>query len=406
MFHWPGIRVYCCAVATASGLKKIALLYFDAGGGHRAAAQALQRAIALQQRPWDVCLVNLQEILLPLDPFRRLLGLNLQEIYNQLLRRGFTLGAPQLLKLLHGLIRLRHRALVQCLGTYWQARPFDLVVSLVPNFNRAIHQSVRQAMPGVPSVTILTDLADYPPHFWIEPDTPAVICGTPCAAAQAAAVGLPPERIYTVSGMILDPRLYDGDETATAPRSKQSEVRAELGLQPSLATALVLFGGFGSNLMLTIVRRLRRARLPLQLILVCGHNARLERRLRRLAVRSPMPMRVEGFSRDIPLLMAAADFMIGKPGPGSLSEAVRSRLPLIVMSNAWTLPQERYNAAWIREHELGLVVRSFRRIAPAARRLLDENERARMRARAAAFDNRAVWEIPEILARRLASVDG
>ena len=42
--------------------------------------------------------------------------------------------------------------------------------------------------------------------------------------------------------------------------------------------------------------------------------------------------------------MQLADFFIGKPGPGSISEAVQQGLPVIVVDNAWTMPQERYNA--------------------------------------------------------------
>ena len=55
--------------------------------------------------------------------------------------------------------------------------------------------------------------------------------------------------------------------------------------------------------------------------------------------------------------MLLSDFFIGKPGPGSVSEAVAMRLPVIVERNAWTLPQERYNAEWVLEKQLGLVVR-------------------------------------------------
>ena len=58
------------------------LVFFDAGGGHRAAANALRQVIETQQRPWDVHLVNLQELLDPLDIFRRITGLRLQDIYN------------------------------------------------------------------------------------------------------------------------------------------------------------------------------------------------------------------------------------------------------------------------------------------------------------------------------------
>ena len=50
-----------------------------------------------------------------------------------------------------------------------------MVVSLVPHFNRALRESFDKAFPGRPFVTVLTDLADYPKHFWIE--KPAAIPG-------------------------------------------------------------------------------------------------------------------------------------------------------------------------------------------------------------------------------------
>ena len=63
--------------------------------------------------------------------------------------------------------------------------------------------------------------------------------------------------------------------------------------------------------------------------------------------------------------MQLADYFIGKPGPGSISEAVAMRLPVIVERNAWTLPQERYNAEWVREQGVGIVLTNFRGIARA-----------------------------------------
>ncbi len=60
--------------------------------------------------------------------------------------------------------------------------------------------------------------------------------------------------------------------------------------------------------------------------------------------------------------MQLADFFIGKPGPGSVSEALAMKLPVIVECNAWTLPQERYNAVWVVEKEVGLVLKNFRNI--------------------------------------------
>jgi 1,2-diacylglycerol 3-beta-galactosyltransferase len=76
-------------------------------------------------------------------------------------------------------------------------------------------------------------------------------------------------------------------------------------------------------------------------------------------------------------------------------------LPVIVARNAWTLPQERYNADWVLERQVGLVVRSFRKIDKAVGRLIEPAALAQYRANAGLVENRAVFEIPEILARIL-----
>jgi 1,2-diacylglycerol 3-beta-galactosyltransferase len=95
--------------------------------------------------------------------------------------------------------------------------------------------------------------------------------------------------------------------------------------------------------------------------------------------------------------MQLADFFIGKPGPGSVSEALLMGLPVVVERNAWTLPQERYNAEWIVEQDVGVVVRHFRHINQAVERLLAPANLERLKANARAIRNRAVFEIPEIL---------
>ena len=94
-----------------------------------------------------------------------------------------------------------------------------------------------------------------------------------------------------------------------------------------------------------------------------------------------------------------ADFFIGKPGPGSLSEAVQMGLPVIVVDNAWTMPQERYNAHWVRDNGLGIVASSFRHIDQAVAQLLADLDGHRARVRR--VDNRALFEIPLLLERIL-----
>jgi 1,2-diacylglycerol 3-beta-galactosyltransferase len=95
--------------------------------------------------------------------------------------------------------------------------------------------------------------------------------------------------------------------------------------------------------------------------------------------------------------MRCADFFIGKPGPGSLSEAVQMGLPVLVTRNAWTMPQERWNTEWVQAHGVGVVQRSFREVATGVAELCIALPAYQARVRA--LHNRAVFEVPQILAR-------
>ena len=374
-------------------MKTIDLIYFNAGGGHRASALALEAVIREQGWPWRVRLVNLFEVLDPQGQFRRFTGKAPEDWYNQRLARGWTIGMAQELKLLQGLIRMGHSRLVRTLQQHWLQTEPDLVVSLVPNFNRPLYESLVSALPGVPYVTLLTDLADFPPNFWIErAQDQHFICGTPKAVEQARSVGHADSRIHATSGMIIRPEFY------RQPLLDRAAQMRHLGLDPDRPTGLVLFGGHGSRAMLGIARKLADTT---QLILVCGHNQALAAQLR--ALPTVAPRLVVGFSSEIPRYMQLSDFFIGKPGPGSLSEAVQLGLPVIVVANAWTMPQERYNATWMQQNGLGIVHRSFGTIDRAVAQLLSQLDAYRDRVRG--FENRALFEVPQILDRLLRQAD-
>jgi UDP-N-acetylglucosamine:LPS N-acetylglucosamine transferase len=369
-------------------MKTIDLVYFNAGGGHRSAALALETIIRELGLPWDVRLVNLFEVLDPRDVFGKTTGMKPEQYYNARLARGWTLGLGQELKILQALIRLSHRSLSAQLQHHWQKTKPDLVVSLVPNFNRAMYQALAAARPRTPYVTILTDFADSPPHFWIEPhQAQHLICGTAKAVAQARAAGYDDSRIHATSGMIIRPDFY---RPLNVDRRTE---RRQLQLDPDRPTGIVMFGGHGSKIMRRIAKRLDDT----QLILVCGHNSALADELR--ATRARAPRVVIGFSTQIRYFMQLSDFFIGKPGPGSISEAIQQRLPVIVVRNAWTMLQERYNADWVEENRAGLVLDSFKTIHRAVAELT--NHMDEYRSGVARIDNRAIFEIPDILERIL-----
>jgi len=360
------------------------LVWFNAGGGHRAAALALEQVLREQRPHWRVRRVNLTEVLDPTALFRRTLGFEPEDLYNKRLASGFTLGLGQELKVLQAGIRLAHAPMVQRLAVHWRRTQPDLVVSLVPNFNRALHDGLALARPGVRFATVMTDMADHPPHFWIEPAVAQhLVCGTAHAVRQALAAGVPRERVHRASGMVLRPEFH------ARPVADRTLERAMAGLDARTPTGLVLFGGTGSRVMKTIARQLPEV----PLVLMCGRNEALAAELR--ALPAPAPRIVVGFSTEVARWMQRCDFFIGKPGPGSLSEAVAQGLPVITTRNAWTMPQERFNTEWVREHGLGLVLRRFAEVDEAVPRLLAGLPA--YRARVAALPNRAVYELPGIL---------
>jgi hypothetical protein len=377
-----------------AAMKTIEILFHDAGGGHRNAAVALQTVIAQQGRPWQVDLVQFQELTDRLDVLRRLTGIRVQEQYNTLLRNGWTLGSTAVLRVLQATIWVFHRPMVKLLAEHFRDKPADLMVSVIPHFNREIGEAWSMCYPDRPFVTIITDLADFPPRFWIEPTKAQyVICGTERSVAQARAMGKDASHIFATSGMILRPDFYQPDNT------DPMEIRRQLNLRPDLPTGILLFGGFGSQVMYQIVDRLDRAGLPLQLIVICGRNEKLADRFR--SRKWTMPVHIVGFTKEVHRLMRAADFLIGKPGPGSVAEAMVRKLPVIVECNAWTLPQERYNTEWVKEKRVGIVLKRFTEIVSGVKQLLEPGKLAEFRVNTEALNNRAIFEIPEIFAKLL-----
>ena len=389
-------------------MKKVYSIVSDTGGGHRSTARALQQLIEQQKLPWEVHIVEF---------FRDIVGVNdIQESYNNVvLKKNWAriINEPILAPSLKLRIRWRYKAWLKLLQSYWQQQQPDLVVSVFPYINRLLAQSLQELSPEVPFVTLMTDFADCPPHFWIEPECPHIICPTDYAVLQAQKLGCTQEQIFATSGLTINPHFYNAISQRSAKLrlrraasrcalNRHSE-RQKLGLNPDLPTGLVMCGGYGSKVMLEIAESLEQSQLDLQLIFLCGHNKELAATLER--TQKLLPRLVKTFTTEVPYYMHLSDFFIGKPGPGSISEALRMKLPVITECNAYTLFQEKYNAKWIIDNEVGMVVRHFRDVDKAVTELLQEDKLSRYRAKAASFNNQGIFEVMEILQQLISHSD-
>lgn len=376
-------------------MTRIDLIFFDGGGGHRSTATALYQVIEKQQPFWQPRLVDIQEIetIEHTDMFYKMTRLRGTDIYNLMLKKGWTF----LFRLLQTLAKLNIRQnsseLIALLESHWRKNQPDLVVSCIPLFNRILRESLQKVMPTTPFVTILTDFADCPPNYWIEPQEQFLICPTEQAVEQARAFGHQEKRIFRTSGLVINPQFYEPIAVV-----RQIE-RQRLGLAPDLPTGLVLFGGYGSKVMLEIAKRLDCFQDKLQLIFICGRNEELASALRQS--QGFQKRFVTTFTEDIPYYMHLADFLIGKPGNVSISEAMAMKLPVITERNALTMLQERDCCKWITDKEVGIIISNFHNIERAIEKLIQPKNYSHYRANLDTFNNQAVFEVVDILEKIL-----
>jgi 1,2-diacylglycerol 3-beta-galactosyltransferase len=372
-------------------MKNIYLTIYDMGAGHRSTANALKEVIGQRKLPWKIQIVEVfQEVFGTTRP---------QFVYNNwVLKKKWAklINDPLSVPLFKLEIRLRHRAWRKRLQQYWREHQPDLVVSLMPLVNRVLYESVLAESPETPFVTFMTDFADCPPNFWIEPQEQLLICPSERAVKQAQYFGYPDERIFCTSGVVIHPRFNDA---VTVDRQIE---RQRLGLDPDLPTGLVIFGSHGSKEMIEIAERLEKSSLNLQLIYICGRNEQLAKDLR--SIPSRFPKYVEGFTKQIPYYMDLCDFFIGKPGSVGVSEAIARKLPVITeCNNTMTMFQERASADWLAENGFGIVVKNFCDINQAVAQLIEPKNLARYRANVEAYKNRAAFEVVDILENILES---
>ncbi len=212
-------------------------------------------------------------------------------------------------------------------------------------------------------VVIVTDL--HPHWFWISRQAEATVVATPESAVVGVRRGIPRDRLHVI-GIPVGRAHGEATDRAT--------LQQRLALQHSRTTVLVTSGGTTVGHFAAVVEALLSFErvLPsrLQLLVVCGTDEAMQRRLERIANDSVMPLRVFGFVETMAELMGASDLVVAKAGGLTVSEALAHGLPLILYH---AIPgQEQMNALYVERHGAGVIASSASRVAEAVRRCLEE----------------------------------
>jgi 1,2-diacylglycerol 3-beta-galactosyltransferase len=338
--------------------KRLLLLFSDTGGGHRSAAYAV--AQALQDLYSGQIQLELVDVLTEYAPwpFNHLGG-----IYPYMVRlKGWPWGAgyrlsdgPQRAALLtSGCWPWVRRALSRLIHDH----PADVIVCFHPMLNHLVLRTLTRTGTKTPLITQVIDLATA--HaFWFVPQVTLCLVPTEENRRRALARGLPAERVL-VTGLPVHPHFV-----ATAQEDAHT-IRRRLGLESDLPTVLLVGGAEGMGPLHCISAAATDSDVRAQLVVVTGRNERLRAKLS--ARTWPLPVRVEGFVHNMHEWMRAADLLVTKAGPSTVSEALVMGLPM-VLSGA--LPgQERPTVDYVVQAGAGVWAPTPRQVTSAVRELL------------------------------------
>lgn len=363
--------------------KSVIVLTWDAGGGHRASAVAFEQAFRQREQSYQVRIVSLRQIIDETDPGWRAFGDN---FYNSVVLRYGLFGLQRSTWPVQLRSRNRpgfKRRATRAFREFFEEHKPDAVVSIVPFYNESFCAGLKAALPAVPYIVIPSDYGSPAYGFWFDASESYYVLGTARLMEEGLAAGISRERLLPAAGLMIHPKY-------TAPISRKFSVE-ELGLTAGRMTGLVLYGVHPTRRFVKrILRVCNQIDLPIQLILVCGHDARLRNSCERIRTRYPKV--ALGFVDNLHELMSASDFCIGKPGPGAITEAMASGLPFIVHTGKKPMVQEVPAADFVRTQGFGLHIHSLRQLKAALETLFVCGQHAEIRHRLNGYRNNAVYD--------------
>lgn len=338
---------------------RILILFSDTGGGHRSAAEAIVEALQLEYG--ESVSTEMVDIFLEVapPPLDQIPGL-----YPKLVRspRAWEIGY----RLSDG---DRRASLISSSAWPYVRRSVeklvaqhacDLIVSVHPLANAPVARALNRVR--IPFITVVTDLVST--HaFWYHPQVDLCLVPTPQALERAIAFGMPAERLRVV-GLPVARRFCQ-------PTGNPTALRSELGWPIDRPVVLLIGGGEGMGPIERTAREIAASCDSISLVVITGRNQQLMEKL--LKISWAIPTFIYGFVREMPDFMRAADILVTKAGPGTISEALIAHLPMILYSR---LPgQEDGNVKYIVSEQAGIWAPQPRKIVAAVQDWLSNPEK-------------------------------
>jgi processive 1,2-diacylglycerol beta-glucosyltransferase len=226
------------------------------------------------------------------------------------------------------------RPLVECL----QAEAPDITICTHFLASDIVSYMLQHAQVSTRHAVVVTDLHVH--ALWLCHQFERYFVATDESSYYLRQIGFPADRI-SVTGIPVHP--------AFSQPMDRDALRRKHGVDPSLPVVLISAGTFGMASSLVAIRALMHMELPAQIVALCGRNTDVLTEVVHATEAAPahLKFRALPYTTDMHEWMAVADLFIGKPGGLTLSEAMASALPMVLLN---PIPgQEEINAATILE---------------------------------------------------------
>lgn len=303
-------------------MPRLLILTSDTGEGHNSAAHAIAEAAASAGYE-----VSLRKPLEESSALNRTLG----DIYNLLLtyRPGWMgVFARSVDYFKPNEADFLYRRVSDFIREFLDGERPDIILSVHPMLNHMIPRWIREHGLGIPFHTLVTD--PFPPFWqgWSSPWVDHYFVPTEEAGEELIARGVPPTQIDHVPMP-----LRSGFDKA--PREEIDALKRSLRVEGELI--LVNGGARGGGPLRHLVRAVREASPASHMVVVCGHNERVRKRLDQ---RGDPRLKTFGFVDNMHVLIGAADLVITKPGALSTYEALAAAVPAVLSGIGGLMPQE------------------------------------------------------------------
>lgn len=352
-------------ITLSSNIKPVKVLLVSAsmGDGHTQAALAIQAAIEKQQLGTAKVVDFMAGENSYLNTLVKEAYLKLIDIFPDmydLLYRFSQLALPGS-KVQSLMSMAMQRSMLKLINTH---RP-DAIICTHPFPCGAAAYLKRNHKINLPLIGVVTDFAIH--RFWCYNETDLYFVATPELRQQLAAQGIDLPRIHA-TGIPVGPRFAH-----TPAQPELTVLRKALGFSEAHPIVLIMGGGLGLGDLEQAVLALDALPLPLNLVVVAGRNATLRRSLLSRSQSFVHPVKVLGYTRHVPELMAASSLLITKPGALTISEALSLRLPQLFYQ---AIPgQEEENAAYLTQKGAALWSQNSQHLAASVYELLTNPEK-------------------------------